>query len=156
MISQEEVTPTILEVLKKLEYRGYDSAGLATIQSSKIERRRAQGKIENLELLIKEKPLSGHIGIGHTRWATHGVPSESNAHPHQKGDVIGVHNGIIENFREIKAELESKAYQFTSETDTEVVVQLCASYLDLGYTIEKAFESTLRRLEGAFALCFMF
>ncbi len=156
MIAQEEVTPTMLEVLKKLEYRGYDSAGLATIQNSKIERRRAQGKIENLELLIKEKPLSGHIGIGHTRWATHGVPSESNAHPHQKGDVIGVHNGIIENFREIKAELEIKGYQFTSETDTEVVVQLCASYLDLGYTIEKAFESTLSRLEGAFALCFMF
>ena len=156
VISDKGVTPTILEVLRKLEYRGYDSAGLATIQESGIERRRSKGKIENLESLIKRKPLSGNIGIGHTRWATHGVPSESNAHPHQKGSVVGVHNGIIENFREIRTELESKGYKFTSDTDTEVVVQLCASYLDLGNTIEKAFENTLHSLEGAFALCFMF
>ena len=156
VISNEEVTPTILGVLGKLEYRGYDSAGLATIQNSRIERRRAKGKIKNLEVLVKEKPLSGHIGIGHTRWATHGAPSKSNAHPHQKGSLVGVHNGIIENFREIKTELESEGYEFDSETDTEVVVQLCAYYLDLGCNIEKAFESTLGRLQGAFALCFMF
>ncbi len=156
VISQEEVTPTILEVLKKLEYRGYDSAGLATIQECQIQRRRSKGKIENLVSLIKEKPLTGKIGIGHTRWATHGVPSERNAHPHQKGSVVGVHNGIIENFREIKAELENQGYEFASDTDTEVVVQLCASYLDLGYSVEKAFEKMLRKLEGAFALCFMF
>ena len=106
VLSDEEVTPTILEVLRKLEYRGYDSAGLATIQNSRIERRRAKGKIRNLEVLVKEKPLSGHIGIGHTRWATHGAPSKTNAHPHQKGSLVGVHNGIIENSNELKKELE--------------------------------------------------
>ena len=156
VISDKEVAPTILEVLRKLEYRGYDSAGLATIRETKIERRRAKGKIYNLEALVKEYPISGKIGIGHTRWATHGAPSEGNAHPHQTGSVVGVHNGIIENFREIKTDLENQGYKFTSDTDTEVIVQLCSSYLDLGYSCEKSFEKTLSRLEGAFALCFMF
>ena len=156
IVGTEEVVPNIMTVLSNLEYRGYDSAGLATIEGSKVERRRAKGKLKNLAALIEVEPLSGIIGIGHTRWATHGVPSQNNAHPHQKGSVIGVHNGIIENFRELKTELENKGYEFTSETDSEVVVQLCASYLESGSSDKEAFEKTLSRLKGAFALCFMF
>ena len=156
IVGTEEVVPNIITVLSNLDFRGYDSAGLATINASKVERRRAKGKLKNLVALIEGEPLSGLIGIGHTRWATHGVPSKNNAHPHQEGSVVGVHNGIIENFRELKTELENKGYKFTSETDTEVVVQLCAFYLESGSSDQEAFEKTLSRLEGAFALCFMF
>ena len=156
ILSNNEVTPTILKVLKKLEYRGYDSAGIATIFNNKIKRQRAKGKIENLIKQIHRNDLPGNIGIGHTRWATHGVPSKDNAHPHQKGSVVGVHNGIIENFRELKEELLIKGYQFSSETDTEVIVQLCSYYIDQGISNKDAFLKTIGRLEGAFALCFMF
>ena len=156
ILSNKEVTPTILEVLKKLEYRGYDSAGIATIFDNDIKRQRAKGKIENLIDLISQNNLPGKIGIGHTRWATHGVPSKDNAHPHHVGSVVGVHNGIIENFRELKEELSKKGYQFYSETDTEVIIQLCSYYINKGSNNKDAFLKTIKRLEGAFALCFMF
>ena len=156
ILSNKEVTPTILEVLKKLEYRGYDSAGIATIFDNDIKRQRAKGKIENLIDLISQNNLPGKIGIGHTRWATHGVPSKDNAHPHHVGSVVGVHNGIIENFRELKEELSKKGYQFYSETDTEVIIQLCSYYISKGSNNKDAFLKTIERLEGAFALCFMF
>lgn len=156
ILSNNEVTPTILEVLKKLEYRGYDSAGIATIYNNNIKRLRAKGKIENLLNQIKKTDLPGKIGIGHTRWATHGIPSEDNAHPHHKGSVVGVHNGIIENFRDIKEELLLKGYQFHSETDTEVIIQLCSFFKDEGFNNKDAFVKTISRLEGAYALCLMF
>ena len=156
ILSNREVTPTILDVLKKLEYRGYDSAGIATIFDNDIKRQRAKGKIENLIDLISQNNVPGKIGIGHTRWATHGVPSKDNAHPHHVGSVVGVHNGIIENFRELKEELLKKGYQFYSETDTEVIIQLCSYYISKGSNNKDAFLKTIERLEGAFALCFMF
>ena len=156
ILSNREVTPTILDVLKKLEYRGYDSAGIATIFDNDIKRQRAKGKIENLINLISQNNLPGKIGIGHTRWATHGVPSKDNAHPHHVGSVVGVHNGIIENFRELKEELSKKGYHFYSETDTEVIIQLCSYYINKGSNNKDAFLKTIKRLEGAFALCFMF
>ena len=156
ILSNKEVTPTILDVLKKLEYRGYDSAGIATIYHNNIKRQRAKGKIGNLIKLINKDDLPGKIGIGHTRWATHGIPSEDNAHPHHIGSVVGVHNGIIENFREIKEELSQKGYQFSSDTDTEVIIQLCSYYIEQGFNNKDAFLKTIKRLKGAFALCLMF
>ena len=156
ILSNSEVTPKILKVLKKLEYRGYDSAGIATIFKNDIKRQRAKGKINNLINQINKNDLPGKIGIGHTRWATHGIPSEDNAHPHHKGSVVGVHNGIIENFRKLKEELLEKGYDFQSETDTEVVIQLCSYFIDQGHNNVDAFLKTISRLEGAFALCFMF
>ena len=156
ILSNKEVSSTIIDVLKKLEYRGYDSAGIATISNNEIRRQRAKGKIENLVNLISQNDLPGRIGIGHTRWATHGIPSEDNAHPHHVGSVVGVHNGIIENFREIKEELINKGYKFNSDTDTEVIIQLCSYYTNKGYNNKDAFFKTIGRLEGAFALCFMF
>ena len=156
ILSNKEVTPTILDVLKKLEYRGYDSAGIATIYHNNIKRQRAKGKIGNLIKLINKDDLPGKIGIGHTRWATHGIPSEDNAHPHHIGSVVGVHNGIIENFREIKEELYQKGYQFSSDTDTEVIIQLCSYYIEQGFNNKDAFLRTIKRLKGAFALCLMF
>ena len=156
ILSNKEVSSTIIDVLKKLEYRGYDSAGIATISNNEIRRQRAKGKIENLVNLISQNNLPGTIGIGHTRWATHGIPSEDNAHPHHVGSVVGVHNGIIENFREIKEELINKGYKFNSDTDTEVIIQLCSYYTNKGYDNKDAFFKTIGRLEGAFALCFMF
>ncbi len=156
ILSNKEVTPTILDVLKKLEYRGYDSAGIATIYNNNIKRQRAKGKIENLIKLINQNDLPGKIGIGHTRWATHGIPSEDNAHPHHVGSVVGVHNGIIENFREIKEELSQKGYKFYSETDTEVIIQLCSYFNKQGLNNKDAFLKTIKRLEGAFAICLMF
>ncbi len=142
--------------LKRLEYRGYDSAGLATLEGLRIERRRAEGKLRNLEEQLRYCPPSGHTGIGHTRWATHGRPTESNAHPHATENVAVVHNGIIENFRELRAELERNGAHFNSETDTEVVAHLVESYLQKGYSPQDAVQASLPRLRGAFALAFLF
>src|SRR5687768_14119305 len=127
-----DVAPLIVEALKRLEYRGYDSAGVATLVEGHFERRRSPGKLVELVQLLKEKPLAGFTGIGHTRWATHGAPTERNAHPHASSRVALVHNGIIENFRELKDELREAGHQFESETDTEVVVHLVTHYLDQG------------------------
>ncbi|WP_286828679.1 MULTISPECIES: glutamine--fructose-6-phosphate transaminase (isomerizing) [Kordiimonas] len=145
--------PRILESLARLEYRGYDSAGIATVEGGTLDRRRAPGKLSELRAVIDAHPLSGNNGIGHTRWATHGEPTEANAHPHMTGRVAIVHNGIIENFRPLKEELLTKGVTFEGETDTEVVARLLTAYLDEGMPPRAAFQKTLSRLVGAFALC---
>jgi glucosamine--fructose-6-phosphate aminotransferase (isomerizing) len=150
------VADHILGGLKRLEYRGYDSAGIATLMNGYIDRRRAEGKLVNLATRLKSEPLEGVIGIGHTRWATHGIPNETNAHPHATDKVALVHNGIIENFRELKAELNDHGVNFASETDTEVVAHLITQYLRQGMTPVEAAGKTLSRLEGAFALAIIF
>ncbi|MCC9625618.1 glutamine--fructose-6-phosphate transaminase (isomerizing) [Thalassospira sp. MA62] len=155
IIGNNTVSERILEGLKRLEYRGYDSAGIATLVNGHIDRRRAEGKLVNLAKRLEESPLSGDVGIGHTRWATHGVPTENNAHPHTDGKVAVVHNGIIENYQEIKAELSAKGRVFATETDTEVVVHLVSDFLDQGKTPREAVAATLHRIEGAFALVIM-
>ncbi len=151
-----EVAPLIVEALKRLEYRGYDSAGVATLVNGHIERRRSPGKLVELVQLLKENPLAGFTGIGHTRWATHGAPTERNAHPHASSRVALVHNGIIENFRELKDELRGAGHQFESETDTEVVVHLVTHYLDQGMKPVEAATTAVKRLTGAFALVMIF
>ena len=150
------MTSRLIESLKRLEYRGYDSAGIATLVDGKIERRRAQGKIKNLEDVLVTSPLPGLIGIGHTRWATHGAPSERNAHPHATNRVAVVHNGIIENFRTLRAELEAEGRTFDSETDTEVITQLVSRALDLGASPKDAVIEALKRVRGAFAIACLF
>ena len=155
IIGKDSVSERILEGLKRLEYRGYDSAGIATLINGHIERRRAEGKLINLAKRLDESPLAGDVGIGHTRWATHGVPTENNAHPHTDGKVAVVHNGIIENFQEIKAELSAKGRVFATDTDTEVVVHLVSDFLDQGKSPRDAVAATLHRIEGAFALVIM-
>ncbi|MBT5194950.1 MAG: glutamine--fructose-6-phosphate transaminase (isomerizing) [Rhodospirillaceae bacterium] len=150
------VATRVVEGLKRLEYRGYDSAGIATLVNGHIDRRRAEGKLINLSNRLDEEPLAGDVGIGHTRWATHGVPNEVNAHPHATSNVALVHNGIIENFKELKAELLDRGANFASETDTEVVVHLISQYLKDGLDPVAAAEKTLKRLEGAFALAVIF
>jgi glucosamine--fructose-6-phosphate aminotransferase (isomerizing) len=152
IIGQAPVTPLLVDALKRLEYRGYDSAGVATLVGGRIERRRAKGKLVNLEDALKARPLVGTIGIGHTRWATHGKPSERNAHPIATDRVAVVHNGIIENFQELKDELIAEGRKFDSDTDTEVVAQLLSSYLKAGLTPEAAMSKAMSRLRGAFAL----
>jgi glucosamine--fructose-6-phosphate aminotransferase (isomerizing) len=156
IVSHSPVAPLIVDALKRLEYRGYDSAGVATIEHGVLSRRRAEGKLINLERRLREEPLDGTIGIGHTRWATHGVPNETNAHPHFSNGVAIVHNGIIENFAELRSELIADGYEFTSQTDTEVVAHLVARELARGLPPVKAAHATLKRLEGAFALAIMF
>lgn len=156
IIGKAPVAPLLVDGLKRLEYRGYDSAGVATLVNGSIERRRAEGKLVNLANLIDTDPVSGTIGIGHTRWATHGVPSESNAHPHATDRVAVVHNGIIENFQELRDELTARGNQFVTDTDTEVVVHLVTRYLEDGCTPRDAVAATLRKLEGAFALVLIF
>jgi glutamine---fructose-6-phosphate transaminase (isomerizing) len=151
-----EAAPLILGGLRQLEYRGYDSAGIATIQGKAVSRARAEGKLNNLEKHLASKPLKGTTGIGHTRWATHGVPNEANAHPHATAKVAVVHNGIIENFRELRDELAARGYRFTSQTDTEAVPALVTRYLEEGLTPADAVSMTLKRLEGAYALGFIF
>lgn len=156
IISNRQVTPLLIDGLKRLEYRGYDSAGVATLVDGKIERRRAKGKIVNLEKKIAETPLPGTIGIGHTRWATHGVPNETNAHPHATKYVAVVHNGIIENYRELRDELKELGHVFESETDTEVVVHLISQKIEEGLDPQTAVAQSLKRLNGAFALAIIF
>jgi len=152
IVGKAPVSDRLIESLKRLEYRGYDSAGIAGFVDGKVERRRAKGKIRALEEVLIETPLVATTGIGHTRWATHGVPSVPNAHPHQAGRVTLVHNGIIENFAELKADLQAAGRTFESETDTEVIAQLIDSRLDAGDDPMTAFKTTLDRLTGAFAL----
>ena len=156
ILGTKPVALDIVEALRRLEYRGYDSAGVATIEAGSIERRRAPGKLRNLEDRLRESPLSGNSGIGHTRWATHGVPNETNAHPHISGDVVIVHNGIIENFYELKLELEAKGVKFATQTDTEVVAHLLAEQRAKGIKPVEAVKQVLGRLRGAFALAIMF
>ena len=156
IISKTQVAPAILEGLKRLEYRGYDSAGIAVVHDGKITRTRAQGKLANLEALLAGAPLPGIIGIGHTRWATHGIPSEANAHPHATDKVAVVHNGIIENFKELRRELEAGGVTFQSQTDTEVIPHLVTRFLNEGMAPEDAVQMTLQKLEGAFALGIIF
>ncbi len=151
-----EVAPDILSALKRLEYRGYDSAGIATLVDGKIERRRAPGKLFNLEQVMSDSPLTGSSGIGHTRWATHGAPTQGNAHPHHAGHVAIVHNGIIENYRELQESLAAKGVTFATETDTEVVAHLITAELDSGKTAREAVPAVLNRLEGAFAFAILF
>ena len=156
IIGQTQVAPLIVDALKRLEYRGYDSAGVATIEHGALARRRAEGKLINLERRLKAEPLDGTIGIGHTRWATHGIPNETNAHPHFSNGVAIVHNGIIENFSELRQELTADGYEFTSQTDTEVVAHLIARELAKGVKPVDAAYASLKRLNGAFALAIMF
>ena len=156
VLGQHEVAPVILEALRRLEYRGYDSAGIATVHDGRLERRRAVGKLVNLSDLLVHEPLVGKAGIGHTRWATHGAATVANAHPHRAGPVAVVHNGIIENFRTLRTELQQAGYPQESETDTETVVQLTRRHLDSGMTPVEAAFASLDRLEGAFALAFLF
>lgn len=156
IIGTEPVAPTILEALKRLEYRGYDSAGIATLSGGEIDRRRAEGKLANLERLLGDTPLEGTIGIGHTRWATHGAPTERNAHPHATDRVAIVHNGIIENFRELRERLAAEGATFVTETDSEVIAHLVTHHLDRGMTPREAAAAAIAELEGAFALGIIF
>ncbi len=152
VVGKNKAESLLLEGLRRLEYRGYDSAGIATLVDTKIDKRRASGKISNLSKLLKENPLSGSIGIAHTRWATHGAPNENNAHPHANDKVAIVHNGIIENYIEIREELISKGHKFFSETDSEVIVHLISNYIEKGMDNISAVRESIKRLDGAFAL----
>ncbi len=154
-IGAQEATPIILDGLKRLEYRGYDSAGICTLQEGKADKRRSEGKLINLERLIQSNPLIGHIGIGHTRWATHGPPSERNAHPHQAGAIIVVHNGIIENYLELKQRLSATGRVFKSDTDTEVISHLIDDKLAVTNNFEQAVRAALAEVRGAYALCIL-
>jgi len=156
ILGRSAVAGQVVDALRRLEYRGYDSAGVATLEEGRLERRRAEGKLVNLELRLSQEPLSGAIGIGHTRWATHGRPNERNAHPHATDKLAVVHNGIIENFRELKSELEGKGVRFETETDTEVVAQLVTDEMRSGKGPAEAVGAVLPRLRGAFALAFLF
>jgi glutamine---fructose-6-phosphate transaminase (isomerizing) len=156
IIAKEAVAPGLMEALRRLEYRGYDSAGIATLVDGHIERRRAEGKLANLAGRLDQEPVRGTIGIGHTRWATHGLPTETNAHPIATARVAVVHNGIIENFRALRAELEGLGYRFQTDTDTEAVALLVTHWLERGFKPQDAVAKTLGRLEGAFALAFLF
>jgi glucosamine--fructose-6-phosphate aminotransferase (isomerizing) len=156
ILGDHEAAPILVDGLKRLEYRGYDSAGIATVHNGKLDRRRAVGKLVNLSDLLVHDPIRGKAGIGHTRWATHGAPNVQNAHPHRAGDVAVVHNGIIENYRDLREELGALGSVFETETDTETVVKLCETFLKQGFTPEDAARSTVARLHGAYALCFLF
>jgi len=154
-IGAQEATPIIFEGLRKLEYRGYDSAGIATLQPDGIAVRRSEGKLLNLEKLLREQPLTGTIGIGHTRWATHGRPSEINAHPHTSGPIVVVHNGIIENYLGLKEQLKAAGHEFSSQTDTEVIAHLVDERLKTAGSFEAAVRTALQELQGAFAVCIL-
>jgi len=156
VIGHNKVSSLLIEGLKRLEYRGYDSAGIATLLNGKIDRRRSLGKIENLKKLLKKSPIKGNVGIGHTRWATHGIPSKANAHPHSSGDVAVVHNGIIENYEVLRKGLEKKNFVFQSDTDTEVIAHLISFFLKKNLSPLKATITALKKVEGAFALGIIF
>ena len=156
VLGNHEAAPMLLDALKRLEYRGYDSAGLATVNGGALDRRRAVGKLVNLADLLVHQPLPGKAGIGHTRWATHGAPTEGNAHPHRAGPVAVVHNGIIENFRALRAELAEAGFGHETDTDTETVALLARHNIEAGMTAEEAARATIARLEGAYALLFLF
>jgi len=156
ILGREPVAPLLVDALKRLEYRGYDSAGVATLEGRNLVRRRAEGKLRNLEARLAREPLAGKAGIGHTRWATHGRPTENNAHPHATERLAVVHNGIIENFRELREELEKKGASFGSDTDTEVVAHLVSQEMKNGRAPAEAVAAALPRLRGAFALAFLF
>ena len=156
ILGQHEVAPMLVEALKRLEYRGYDSAGIATINDGALDRRRAVGKLVNLSDLLVHEPLAGKSGIGHTRWATHGAPTLTNTHPHRAGPVAVVHNGIIENYRELRAELAEAGIAYQTETDTETVALLAQHHLESGMSPIEAARATLAKLEGAYALAFLF
>ena len=156
VLANRPAAPIMLEALRRLEYRGYDSAGIAAVDDGRLERRRASGKLSELAALLQQQPLQGSTGIGHTRWATHGSPTVANAHPHKSGPVAVVHNGIIENYQQLRQELMREGWTFESETDTEVIAALCASMLRRGLQYEDAAGATFGRLKGAFALCLMF
>ena len=156
VLGNHEAAPLLVEALKRLEYRGYDSAGIATVNAGKLDRRRAVGKLVNLSDLLVHNPLAGKSGIGHTRWATHGAATVSNAHPHKAGPVAVVHNGIIENFRDLREDLAASGYAQESQTDTETIALLAQRFIDSGMTPVDAARATLHRLHGAFALCFLF
>jgi glucosamine--fructose-6-phosphate aminotransferase (isomerizing) len=156
ILGQKPVAGDLVDALRRLEYRGYDSAGVATVEDGHLDRRRAEGKLKNLELRLSNQPLQGRTGLGHTRWATHGKPVERNAHPHMNERVAVVHNGIIENFQELREELTAKGHRFQTETDTETVLHLVSEYLDQGQAPRDAAQSALQRLRGAFALAIIF
>src|SRR4029453_1772368 len=156
IIGREPVARRLFDGLKRLEYRGYDSAGIATVHDGQIERRRAEGKLENLERVLDAEPLHGLVGIAHTRWATHGAPTVGNAHPHIAGPVALVHNGIIENFKPLRDELLAEGRQFQSETDSEVVAHLVAREIERGASPQDAVAAVLPRLQGAFGIAFLF
>lgn len=156
VLGKSDVVPSLVDGLKRLEYRGYDSAGIATQTSEGMDRRRAEGKIKNLEAVISGEPITGLTGIAHTRWATHGVPNETNAHPHMTPRLALVHNGIIENYRELAEELAPRSYPFSSETDTEIAAWVITSFLDDGKTPEEAMALSLKKFQGAFSLAVIF
>mgnify|MGYP001129883242 CR=1 FL=1 len=156
IVGRSPAAPLIVDALKRLEYRGYDSAGVATLDNGSLDRRRAEGRLVNLEKRLEAEPLGGTIGIGHTRWATHGVPNETNAHPHFSGGVAVVHNGIIENFADLRDELAKDGFAFSSQTDTEVVAHLVSRELKRGAGPVEAAHTAIKRLEGAFALAILF
>src|ERR1700742_3915173 len=156
ILGRGPVAEQLVDSLKRLEYRGYDSAGVATLEGDALQPPRAEGKLRNVKARLKAEPLAGHTGIGHTRWATHGKPTENNAHPHATERVAVVHNGIIENFRELREALEKKGTVFKTETDTEIVLHLVDDMLQRGVKPAEAVKAALSQLRGAFALGFIF
>ncbi|MFA5812609.1 MAG: class II glutamine amidotransferase, partial [bacterium] len=154
-VGKSEATPVLMDGLKRLEYRGYDSAGIAIAGPDGVAIQRVEGKLAGLERLLAEKPMRGSTGVGHTRWATHGRPTETNAHPHRSGDIIVVHNGIIENYIELKKFLASEGFEFSSETDTEVICHLIAYHCRKGEPTLRAMAHALEQLHGSYAIVVM-